>query len=190
MTLMSLKHLRDYAAYIPLNMSLQDYLDEVADVIQAEVDADYIERKKALYDTLIPLPISDWCMEHQSDVEGYIKHFYLPLPIDTDGNPVQKGTRYKATRKDSHGTDYVDVDNLYITVVNNDTLFYHSTKWDFERIDCDSQERIDNDATLPAALYCHKHDIDLSYDPDYEEVETKKVLDLLRRQRKLMGGEA
>lgn len=187
MTLANLDNLRHHVD--TFNWVNPEMLKGYINLIQAEVDNDYVERSKALYDTLIPLYISDWCMENQSDVEGYIKHFYLPLPLDTDGNPVQKDTRYKAIRKDSHGTDFVDVDNLYITVANNDMLFYHSTKWDFERIECDTQESIDADVELEPFEYCRKYSIDTSGFGCWHEIWIAMTKNLLERQRKLMGGD-
>lgn len=183
MTLMSLKKLRDYAVYIPLDMSLQDYLDEVADVIQGEVDAEYIERKKALYDTLIPLPISDWCMENQSDVEGYIEHFYLPKPLFEDGEPVQWGDKAVGA--------YITAEVVTFVVNDKGDYFINGVQYQpGERVkrppSPDTQERIDEDERLSSVRYCEKYGIDFD---SVDESFGYKYHDLYERQRKLMGGE-
>lgn len=56
----------------------------------------------------------------------------------------------------------------------------------------ETQERIDDDATMPPAEYCAVRGIDLGDDPDRETATEAMVLDLLRRQRELdkrTGGE-
>lgn len=47
----------------------------------------------------------------------------------------------------------------------------------------ETQERIDDDATMPPAEYCAVRGIDLGDDPDRETAITTMVRDLLRRQR-------
>lgn len=47
----------------------------------------------------------------------------------------------------------------------------------------DTQEKIDDDATMPPAEYCSVRGIDLGDDPDREAATTNMVRDLLRRQR-------
>lgn len=56
----------------------------------------------------------------------------------------------------------------------------------------DTQERIDDDATMHPAEYCAVRGIDLGDDPDRESATASMVRDLLRRQRELdkrTGGE-
>ena len=56
----------------------------------------------------------------------------------------------------------------------------------------ETQERIDDDATMPPAKYCAVRGIDLGDDPDWETATVAMVRDLLRRQRELdkrTGGE-
>lgn len=56
----------------------------------------------------------------------------------------------------------------------------------------DTQQQIDDDATMPPAEYCAVRGIDLGDDPDREAATTTMVRDLLLRQReldKLTGGE-
>lgn len=56
----------------------------------------------------------------------------------------------------------------------------------------ETQERIDDDATMPPAEYCAVRGIDLGDDPDWETATVAMVRDLLRRQRELdkrTGGE-
>ena len=56
----------------------------------------------------------------------------------------------------------------------------------------DTQQKIDDDATMPPAEYCAVRGIDLGDDPDWEAAITTMVRDLLRRQReydKRTGGE-
>lgn len=49
----------------------------------------------------------------------------------------------------------------------------------------DTQERIDDDATMAPADYCAVRGVDLVDDPDREAATTAMTLDLLRRQREL-----
>lgn len=139
----------------------------------------------SLYGENLLLKIAD---EIQRDVDEY----YLPRPLFEDGDPVQ----FLDYVKDVVLSYPVMSITLYadgsFDIGNDSSDFgYYSSDDRLKRPEhYDTQERIDNDATLPAAMYCQKHDIELSCDFDYEEVETKKVLDLLRRQRELLGGEA
>lgn len=170
-------------------LRINDYAESLADEIQAEVDRDYVPRSKALYDSLVPLYVSDWCMEHNADFCDYIEYFYLPRPKDTDGNPVQKDTRYRVTGKYLHGSDYVNVKSLYINVVDNDDWRYSEKDWDFERADCDTQEDIDADAMLAPEQYCKKYDLPPQAHDMYA-LDREKSKHLLERQRKLLGGDA
>lgn len=104
MTLKSLEILRNYD-YVNLlrkdAWSLEDVLAmtcELANEIQAEVDRDYVPRRDVMYNSLIPLHISDWCMEHQGDIGDYIDHYYLPRPRFEDGEPVHIGDTAKVGR--------------------------------------------------------------------------------------------
>lgn len=57
----------------------------------------------------------------------------------------------------------------------------------------DTQQKIDDDATMPPAEYCAVRGIDLGDDPDRATATEAMVLDLLRRQRELdkrTGGDA
>lgn len=57
----------------------------------------------------------------------------------------------------------------------------------------ETQERIDDDATMPPAEYCAVRGIDIGDDPDRATATEAMVLDLLRRQRELdkrTGGDA
>lgn len=57
----------------------------------------------------------------------------------------------------------------------------------------ETQERIDDDATMPPAEYCAAYGIDLGDDPDRETATRAMIADLLRRQReydKRTGGDA
>ena len=49
----------------------------------------------------------------------------------------------------------------------------------------DTQQAIDDDATMPPAEYCAVRGIDLGDDPDRETATVSMVRDLLRRQREL-----
>lgn len=190
MTLKSLKKLRYFMdSYWDSDSSDPfEHAESLADEIQVEVDRDYVPRSKALYDSLVPLYVSDWCMEHNADFRDYIDHFYLPKPLDTDGNPVQKDTRYRVTGKYLHGSTYVNVESLYITMVDSNTWIYSENDWDFERADCDTQESIDADAMLPPEEYCKRYDL-TPQAHDMYALDREKSNHLLERQRKLMGGE-
>ena len=54
----------------------------------------------------------------------------------------------------------------------------------------DTQEAIEDDATVPAATYCVRHGL-VENDTDVDDATLLElhILDLLRRQRKLLGGE-
>lgn len=54
----------------------------------------------------------------------------------------------------------------------------------------DTQEAIDADATVPAAVYCVRHGlVESDSDVDDATLLERHILDLLARQRKLLGGE-
>lgn len=160
---------------------------ELANEIEAEMDERCVPREKCYYDSLVPLPISDWCMEHNTDFGAYINHFYLPKPLDTDGNPVQKGTRYKATEKILHIQTFINVESMYINVVDDENFSLSMRMWDFERVDCDTQERINDDEALNPKDYCEKYGLKYK---GYDEAAAEQYCDLFQRQRKLMGGDA
>lgn len=199
MTLKTLDKLRGRYA-LPSNepntVKLTDFIsgDMLAYEIQREVDNEYrpcgVSTRAEDLASDIPAHMDDWCYYNDAGIMDYIEHFYLPKPLDDDGNPVQKGTRYKATRKNSFEETVVDVESMYIAVIDSYSLLFHSNNWDFERIGCDTQERIDDDTTIDPEVYCSLHEIELSDHSDREECEVKKTRHLLQRQRKLMGGEA
>lgn len=127
--------------------------------------------------------------ELANEIEAEQEKYYVPHPLDTDGNPVQENTRYKATGKYLHTSTFVNVESLYITVASNDGWSYSENDWDFERADRDTQESIDADAMLPPDQYCKKYDLP-PQSHDMHALDREKSKHLLERQRKLLGGEA
>ena len=116
-----------------------------------------------------------------------------PEALGADGMPIKAGETVWGILSGIEGT---------VSSMNDDSTAY--VKWDDGRwspcIDCcnlthtppETQERIDDDATMPPAEYCAVRGIDLGDDPDREAATTTMVRDLLLRQReldKLTGGE-
>nr|DAU21090.1 MAG TPA: hypothetical protein [Caudoviricetes sp.] len=114
--------------------------------------------------------------------------------LGADGKPIVSGDTVWGILSGSKGI---------VNSLNDDSTAY--VEWDDERfspcIDCcnlthtppETQERIDDDATMPPAEYCAAYGIDLGDDPDRETATRAMIADLLRRQReydKRTGGDA
>lgn len=81
-----------------------------------------------------------------------------------------------------------------ITADSDFVMYEEGYDWaeDLTHTPPETQERIDDDATMPPAEYCAVRGIDLGDDPDWETATVAMVRDLLRRQRELdkrTGGE-
>lgn len=193
MTLKSLKKLRYLMdSYWDSDSSDPfEYAESLADEIQAEVDRDYVPRSKALYDSLVPLYVSDWCMEHNKDLCDYIEHFYLPRPLFEDGRPMQ------FLDEVSDGTMQYAVTSITLFADGSFDLYYDcGFEGDFppgQRLKRpeppDTQERIDTDAMLSPEQYCKKYDLPPQAHDMYA-LDREKSKHLLERQRKLLGGDA
>lgn len=121
-----------------------------------------------------------------------------PKVLDTNGAPCKKGeTVWKLV--DSTKWEIIDIHPTEprITVRQLDTDKDVSGGWflasEYTHTTPETQERIDDDATMPPAEYCAVRGIDLVDDPDRATATEAMVRDLLRRQRELdkrTGGDA
>lgn len=121
-----------------------------------------------------------------------------PKVLDTNGAPCKKGeTVWKLV--DSTKWEIIDIHPTEprITVRQLDTDKDVIGGWflasEYTHTTPETQERIDDDATMPPAEYCAVRGIDLGDDPDRATATEAMVRDLLRRQRELdkrTGGDA
>ena len=110
--------------------------------------------------------------------------------LGADGNPIVVGE----TEWNRYGTKNT-VERLEYSKSGLVKVWYKNGHFD---ISCtithtppDTQQKIDDDATMPPAEYCAVRGIDLGDDPDRATATEAMVLDLLRRQRAVLarGGE-
>ena len=137
-------------------------------------------------------PDGDW----STSLEVTTNRLKRPAPdvLGADGLPIKAGETVWGILSGSKGI---------VNFLNNDSTAY--VEWDDGRwspsIYCcnltrtppETQERIDDDATMPPAEYCAVRGIDLGDDPDRATATVAMVRDLLRRQRELdkrTGGDA
>ena len=131
--------------------------------------------------------------DYRYDSECDILKRPAPEALGADGKPVKEGETVYPT----YGF-YAGISGKVVSVEHQDNVLVElccST----ERFDgCylthtppDTQQAIDDDATMPPAEYCAVRGIDLGDDPDRETATEAMVRDLLRRQRELdrKGGE-
>ena len=120
-----------------------------------------------------------------------------PEVLGADGLPVVKGeTVYELSDGTAWQVTELHRSEPRISVVSVGDNGVTRGGWflasEYTHTPPDTQERIDDDATMPPAAYCAAYGIDLGDDPDREAATTTMVRDLLRRQReydKRKGGE-
>lgn len=135
----------------------------------------------------------DWlinCSDGGQIEGGPSQRVKRPAPdvLGVDGLPIKVGDKVWSTVSGNEGI-------VIALNVNGESTAY--VEWGDGRwspdVRCDhlahtppdTQERIDDDATMPPAEYCAARGIDLGDDPDRETATAAMVRDLLRRQREL-----
>lgn len=111
-----------------------------------------------------------------------------PEALGADGKPIVEGetvyrlsdgTAWKVTKlhHSEHRISVVSVGGKGVTAGGRflTSEYTHTLP--------ETQERIDDDATMHPAAYCAAYGIDLGDDPDREKSTTSMIADLLRRQR-------
>ena len=112
----------------------------------------------------------------------------LPVAVDETLYRLTDGTAWKVTKM-HHSEPRISVVSVGGKGVTAGGWFLAS---EYTHTPPDTQNAIDNDATMHPADYCAAYGIDLGDDPDWEESITSMIADLLRRQRELdkrAGGE-
>lgn len=214
MTLKSLDKLRSegFAKELYRNFNIlygDNLLLRIADEIEREVDKYYLPRP--LFEDGEPVHTGDetdhgtaWVIAvfgdgdwHVHTIDGtilksedYDSVLKRPSPkvLDADGVEIKVGDTVWDVRSGER-FDVINVISKNCVHTVQGHAFVHPDETLTHKMP-DTQERIDEDATLYAGYYCSKYGIKLKDGFDCEEAETKKVLDLLRRQRRLMGGDA
>ena len=111
-----------------------------------------------------------------------------PEVLGADGKPIVEGetvyrlsdgTAWKVTKL-HHSEHRISVVSVGGKGVTSGGRFLTS---EYTHTLPDTQERIDDDATMHPAAYCAAYGIDLGDDPDREKSTTSMIADLLRRQR-------
>lgn len=111
-----------------------------------------------------------------------------PEALGADGKPIVEGetvyrlsdgTAWKVTKL-HHSEHRISVVSVGGKGVTSGGRFLTS---EYTHTLPDTQERIDDDATMHPAAYCAAYGIDLGDDPDREKSTTSMIADLLRRQR-------
>lgn len=155
----------------------------------------------------------------KTDEQGRVKSF-APEVLGADGLPIKVGELVYLTASASrlagtvsfsegsysHGLHGVQPDETLVVKDPSNSerllgyrfvLFDHANNpwcpasW-LTHTPPDTQQKIDEDATVSPGWYCSEHGIDIGDDPDMGSATVAMVLDLLRRQRELdkrTGGE-
>lgn len=143
------------------------------------------------------------CCQMQ-DADGNICNVYpggrvkrpAPEVLGADGKPIKVGETVWLEKDGCEGI----VKGIGVNGSSTAYVEWKNGRWSPDVL-CDhlthtppeTQERIDDDATMPPAEYCAVRGIDLGDDPDRATATEAMVLDLLRRQRELdkrTGGDA
>lgn len=130
----------------------------------------------------------DHASEYRYDSERDTIKRPAPEALGADGKPIVEGetvyrlsdgTAWKVTKlhHSEHRISVVSVGGKGVTAGGRflTSEYTHTLP--------DTQERIDDDATMHPAAYCAAYGIDLGDDPDREKSTTSMIADLLRRQR-------
>lgn len=140
-------------------------------------------------------PDGDW----STSLEVTTNRLKRPVPevLGADGLPVVKGeTVYELSDGTAWQVTELHRSEPRISVVSVGDNGVTRGGWflasEYTHTHPETQERIDDDATMPPAEYCAVRGIDLGDDPDRATATEAMALDLLRRQRELdkrTGGE-
>lgn len=130
----------------------------------------------------------DHASEYRYDSERDTIKRPAPEALGADGKPIVEGetvyrlsdgTAWKVTKL-HHSEHRISVVSVGGKGVTSGGRFLTS---EYTHTLPETQERIDDDATMHPAAYCAAYGIDLGDDPDREKSTTSMIADLLRRQR-------
>ena len=125
-------------------------------------------------------PDGDWSTSILVD-----KPLKRPAPevLGADGLPIKVGDTVYELGRDEVLKVY-EVNSQYVhTKTSSGGLWNNLTASYLTHTPPDTQQKIDDDATMHPAAYCAAYGIDLGDDPDREKSTTSMIADLLRRQR-------
>lgn len=165
----------------PADRGCEDAWGKLADIVEAELEEAKQARCCAYIDELAS--IGRLPKRNQGEpLEKYLNRTHVVLPRWEDGSTVSEGDSYGDTTV-AHIAVYSDGD--WCINMADDSQVEGTLTQTVERIEPDTQERIDDDATMPPTTYCPLYGIDLDDDPDREKATTAMISHLLERQRKL-----
>lgn len=117
-----------------------------------------------------------------------------PEVLDADGVPIKVGDTVWDSKGESHKVVEINVvDDVEQLIwcgkrLHGMKVFHIANEVTHRKPD--TQEAIDADATVSAAVYCVRHGlVESDAEADDATLLERHILDLLARQRKLMGGE-
>lgn len=115
-----------------------------------------------------------------------------PQVLDADGVPIEVGDVVWILKDSKHAkwTVIEPYDGIQTVYVESRGIRVHARPENITHSEPDTQERIDEDATIAPRWYCEKHSIELSSGADFAETYIKMTEHLLRRQRELDGRDA
>lgn len=117
------------------------------------------------------------------EIQAEVDRYYLPRPLDTNGNPVDVGATY--TIDDTVHYSPVTIDDIYVAVVDDTGDRWHDVpSYQFKPYEPDSQNRIDADAEMGPKAYCEKYGLPVHTGPGTYPRQLQ-IADLLKRQRDL-----
>lgn len=163
-------------------------MSAMADEIEAEIEEarrtpKAYEEFLSLLDVALERPLNDG-----ESIKAWLDRNYIAIPTDKDGMPWAIGDVCLVDGGTMPGkvigydvTEGGDVAVVVVVGCGDDS--YDASM--LSRVEEDSQEAIEDDATMCPGAYCAEHGIDLGDDPDRERATIAMVCDLLRRQREL-----
>lgn len=154
---------------------------KLADRVEAEIEEAKQARCCAYIDELAS--IGRLPKRNQGEpLEKYLNRTHVVLPRWEDGSTVSEGDPYGDTTV-AHIAVYSDGD--WCINMADDSQVEGTLTQTVERIEPDTQERIDEDATLPPSGYIVKYGIPMDGPIDTERDTKAMISHLLERQRKL-----
>lgn len=122
------------------------------------------------------------CAHAEMTDDGLVKR-PAPEVLGADGLPIKVGDTVYELGRDEVLKVY-EVNSQYVhTKTSSGGLWNNLTASYLTHTPPDTQQKIDDDATMHPAAYCAAYGIDLGDDPDREKSTTSMIADLLRRQR-------
>lgn len=131
---------------------------------------------------------------HRMELHERVKRPKQPV-LDADGVPIEVGDAVWILKDSEHAKwtviePYDRYDGIQTVYVESRGIRVHARPENITHSEPDTQERIDEDATIAPRWYCEKHSIELSSGADFAETYIKMTEHLLRRQRELDGRDA